>query len=213
MAPRSVEHPRCTCRTHALARICNADCKRLSGNVSEWLAHGPGKGFFGTLQATSAEFSQEVARIPISERIAMQPTKDGQFDITSSCFLLMNPIWQQCVVDLICEFYPQRRVHGHPYYVDIVLHALMTCTAKLQTLWHYKAWLTNAQVEDGKGAAARLGRFWEMLRWKAMLWAHWVVAHCGFYMERNASIYLFSSIPTEFRISRLKVELRNCFKG
>ena len=57
---------------------------------------------------------------------------------------------------------------------------------KLQTLWHHKAWLTNAQVEEGKSAATCLG---------------------------YRSIYLFSSIPMEHRKSRFKVELRNCFKG
>ena len=142
---------------HALARICNAVRKRLSVNVSEWVAGGQGRGCVGRLKEFWAEFTQEVARIPVSERIAIRPTKDGQFDITSSHFFRMNPIWQQRVVDLIREFYPQKRVQGHPYYVHIVLHALMTCVAKLQTLWHYKAWLTDAQVEEGKAAAARLG--------------------------------------------------------
>ena len=52
-----------------------------------------------------------------------------------------------------------------------------------------------------------------MLRWKPTVWVHWAVAHSGFYVERYRSIYLFSSIPTEFRNSRFKVELRNCFKG
>ena len=140
----------------------------------------------------------------------MRPTKDGQFDITSSRSFLMNPIWQQRVVDLIHEFYPQKRIQGHPYYVHTVLHALITCVAKLQTLWHYKAWLADAQVEEGKAAAARLGQFWEMLRWKPTVW---VVAHSGFYMERYRSIYLFGSIPTQFRNSRFKVDCEIVSKG
>ena len=94
-----------------------------------------------------------------------------------------------------------------------VLHALMTCVAKLQALWHYKAWLTDAQVEEGKAAAARLRQVWEMLRWKPTVWVHWAAAHSGFYMERYRSIYLFSNISTEVRNSGFKVELRNCFKG
>ena len=60
----------------------------------------------------------------------MRPTKDGQFDITSPPFFLMNSIWQQRVVGLIREFYPQKIVQGHPYHVHTVLHALMTCVTK-----------------------------------------------------------------------------------
>ena len=98
-------------------------------------------------------------------------------------------------------------------YVHTVLHALMTCAAKLQTLWHYKAWLTDAQVEERKAAATRLGQLSDMLRLKPTVWVHGAVTHSRFYMERYRSIYLFSRIPTEFRNSRFKVELRNCFKG
>ena len=94
-----------------------------------------------------------------------------------------------------------------------VLHAMMARVAKLETPWHYKAWLTDAQVEEGKAAAARLGQVWEMPRWKPTVWVHWGVAHSGFYVERYRFIHLFSSIPTEFRNSAFKVEFRNRFKG
>ena len=62
---------------HALARICNAVRKRVSANVAEWVADGQGRGCVGRLKEFWAEFTQEVARIPFSDRIAMQPTKDG----------------------------------------------------------------------------------------------------------------------------------------
>ena len=117
------------------------------------------------------------------------------------------------MVDRIREFYPQEKIQGHPYYVHIVLHALMTCLAKLQTLWHHKAWLTDAQAEEAKGVEARLEPFWQMLTWKRTVRVHWAAAHIGFYMERYRSIYLFSNIPTELRNSRFKVELRNRVRG
>ena len=61
----------------------------------------------------------------MSERIAMRPTKDGQFDITSSRFFLTRPTWQRRVVDLIREFYPGKRVDGHPCYISTVVHSLL----------------------------------------------------------------------------------------
>ena len=174
---------------------------------------GEGRVCVGRLKEIWAEFTQEVARIRISEHIAMRPMKDGQCGNTLSRSFLTQPLWQRRVVDLIREFYPQKRVEGHPYFVHAVLHSVLSCVAKLQTLWHHKAWLTDAQVEEGKSATTRLGQFGEMLGWKPTVWVHWAVAHSRFYMERYRSIYLFSSIPTEHRNSRFKVELRMCFKG
>ena len=86
---------------HALAHICSAVRKRLGANVSEWAGDGQGRGCGGRLKEVWACFTQEVARVPVSECIAMWPLKGGQLDIISSRFFLMNPIWQQRVVDLI----------------------------------------------------------------------------------------------------------------
>ena len=102
-------------------------------------------------------FTQEIVRILVSEGIAMRPTKDGQFDITSSrFFFLTHPTWQCGVVDHIREFYPGKRLDGYPCYISTVVHSLLSYVATLQTLWHQKGWLTDAEVEEGKRAAARL---------------------------------------------------------
>ena len=87
---------------HALAHICNAVRKRFSANVSVWVANREGRACVGRLKEFWADFTQEVAQIRVSERIAMQPTKDGQFDITSR-FFRTQPTWQRRVVDLICH--------------------------------------------------------------------------------------------------------------
>ena len=80
---------------HALACICNAVRKRLSVNVSVWVANGDGPGSVGRLKELWVEFTQEVARIPVSQRTGMRPTKAGQFDITLSQLFLTQPLWQR----------------------------------------------------------------------------------------------------------------------
>ena len=78
-----------------------------------------------------------------------------------------------------------------------IMCSMLSCVGKVQTLWHHKAWLTDAQVDEGRSAATHLGHFWEMLGWKPTVWMHWAAAHRGSYMERYRSIHLFSSISTE----------------
>ena len=78
---------------HALVCICNAVRKRFGATVSMWVANAEGLGSVGCLKELWLEFTQDVARIPLSERTAMRPTKASHFDITLSHCFFTQPLW------------------------------------------------------------------------------------------------------------------------
>lgn len=198
---------------HAACRICCAIQKRVGANVSQWVREGDGRGAVGALQDLWGEFSQEAKRIPVSERVAQRPTSEKQFDLTSARMFLENSTWQMKLVNTLREYYPDRTVEGGKLKVYTVIQSLLFSVARLHKIWRTKTLLTPEEVDMAEAAAKKVGECWKALQWRATTWVHWTVAHSAFYTRKYRTIYFFSSIPTEYRNSAFKVELKNSFRG
>ena len=55
----------------------------------------------------------------------------------------------------------------------------------------------------------RLGEAWGKLQWGVTLWVHWAVVHSAHFARLFGSVFIFRSIPTEFRNQPFKRHLKN----
>ena len=75
-------------------------------------------------------------------------------------------------------------------------------------MWRVKTLFTDVQVQEYVADIDTFAQCWQAFGWKPTVWVHWVVAHSAFFVKRYKNLYLFSSIPTEFRHQRFKRDLR-----
>ena len=104
---RAIPPPRCVGDyAHATARLCNATQKRLQQDVSFRVQEGDGRGVIGRLKDVWGDLMQASQNIPQADRVALRPTKKDAFDLTSARVFLDDTQYQQRVVDLLKEYYP-----------------------------------------------------------------------------------------------------------
>ena len=75
-------------------------------------------------------------------------------------------------------------------------------------MWCLKTILTTAEVVQYRADVDKFRAAWEGLRWKPAVWVHWVCAHSTYFVQTNRTLFGFSSIPTERRHQRFKLDLR-----
>ena len=198
---------------HANARNCTTLCKRTRADIVNWVANGQGsRRALTALNDLWGDITQEANRIPVGERVAMRPTKEGSLDITAARMFLDKAEFKKALVDILETYFPDVRVGGD-IKVSTAVSALLACLSELHTFWRQKTFFNSEQVARIQFLTRKVGAVWEKLGWRPSLWIHWTVAHCAFFAAKYRTIYFFSSIPTEHRNSRFKVELKNSFRG
>ena len=86
----------------------------------------------------------------------------------------------------------------------------------LHTINHWcrhKQFLTLAEQQEYGGAVATFGEAWRAAGWVPTVWVHWLVCHSTALMTHHASLYIFSSIPSERRHQGFKRDMRHSFLG
>ena len=76
---------------HCAARLCNAIAKRLGSDVSARVASGDGWWVIGRMQEVWLDIMEEVANVPLADRVALWPQKQDTFDLTSARIFLEKP--------------------------------------------------------------------------------------------------------------------------
>ena len=95
----------------------------------------------------------------------------------------------------------------------VLIKLLLRSFAGMYSLWREKEYLTPTQVAQAQAHARQFGECWSALGWKPTPWAHWAACHSGKILGMYRSLYLFSSIPIEYRNRTFKVRLKNSMRG
>ena len=69
----------------------------------------------------------------------------------------------------------------------------------LHALWRKQEWLTQEELKDMEYWCDCLGEAWGKLQWGVTPLVHCVVVHSAYFASRFGDLYMFPSIPTEYR--------------
>ena len=167
----------------------------------------------GRLEDVWGDLLQASRNIPEADRVALCPTKKDAFDLTSAQVFLDDTQYQQRVVDLLKEYYPNCKAPNGAIKVYTVVPTMLLALTHLHTVWRKKDYHSDVDVEEAERWAKKLGQCWKLMGWKATVWVHWTVCHSGWFVRKYRTMYVFSSVPTERRNSAYKVHLQNSFRG
>jgi hypothetical protein len=198
---------------HATHRIVNGVVKCLIGTA------GGFPGWAGAVKDVIIQARQDVAKVPIAERIAPRPTKADSLDMTASQVFLRDTRFHQRLVSIAREYANQSawpclvQVGARRMGAWVALQCLFHDLGEMFRVWSAKHWLSDEEVTKYAKYCRRFGEVWVGFGWKPTTWVHWAVAHSTFLVDRWRSIYVFCSIPTERRHCGFKMDIRHCFQG
>ena len=198
---------------HCACRVANIFMKRLREAAPTWLDPG------GSVRLLAADLLiiwqkliDDALTIPAAERLAPRPTKKGTMDISTAKLFWSSRITQQAVCTVLERHCDNFRTASGVHVVSAV-RVLLYSFSCIHTFWRKKQWLTLEGTKVYEGHVKKFAAAWGGLEWKVSTWVHWVCAHSAFYMARYRSMYIFSSIPTEFRNRPFKTSLKNSMRG
>ena len=111
---------------------------------------GDGQGVIGRLKGVWGNLMQASQTIPQAHRMALRPTKKDAFDLTSAHVFLDDTQYQHRVVDLLKEYYPNRRAPNGAIKVYTVVHTILLALTHLHTLWRIKGYFSDVEVEEAE---------------------------------------------------------------
>ena len=111
----------------------------------------------GRLKDVWGDLVQASQNIPQADRAPLRPTKKDAFDLTSARVFLDDTQYQQRVVDLLKEYYPNRKAPNGAIKVYTVVHTMLLALTHLHTLWRNKVYLSDVEVEEAERWAKKLG--------------------------------------------------------
>ena len=115
-----------------------------------------GGGVIGRLKDVWGDLIQASQNFPQADRVTLRPTKKHSFDLTSARVFLDDTQYQHRVVDLLKEYYPDRRAPNGAIKVYTVVHTILLALTNLHTLWRKKAYLSDVEVEEAERWGGRL---------------------------------------------------------
>ena len=162
------------------------------------------------------DIMHHVQLLPPVEQIGPRPTSKGSVDLTGGKIFLQSQTLQSNLVEIVERRAPNLTVTwegGRPIKVSACLRILFRSLHSLYSLWSQKEILTPDQLILYDKSIATLHKSWLALGWKPAVWVHRVCAHSSFYVHTFRTIYSFTSIPTEHRHQKFKMDLRHAFEG
>jgi hypothetical protein len=153
----------------------------------------------------------EVKNVPHAERLAPRPTKAGKFDITGGKMFFEDSALHGRVVAVLRDNLPDVAFGGVKFFL-LMKHVLLSMH-RMHALWRKRDWLTQAELKELESASDRLGECWGKLQWGVTPWVHWACVHSAYFARRFGSLYIFRSIPTEYRNQPFKRHLKNSMRG
>lgn len=93
--------------------------------------------------------------------------------------------------------------------VHSALQTLLHSLKCIHVFWRQPNPLTNDQFNAYHTNVNKFAQCWGAFKWKGTVWVHWVIAHSSYLMQQFKTIFMFSSIPTEHKHKRFKLDMRN----
>ena len=162
---------------HCVAPLCDEIVKRLASGLLAGVAKGDGRGIIARMQQVSSDM-QEAATVPLANRFALRPQKKYTFNLTSATVLPEKTEYQNCVVELLKEFYPNHTVEGKNVKVYTFVLRRIRSVAQMDILWRKKTFLSDSEVACLDQATKEFGVCRQLMTWKPVFVAPWDhVAH------------------------------------
>ena len=161
----------------------------------------------GRLKDLRGDLMLASQNIPQADRVALRAANKDVFDLTSARVFLDDTQYQRRVVDLLKEYYPNRKAPNAAIKVYTVVHTMLLALTHLHTLWRKNVCPSDVEVEEAERWAKKLGHCWKLMGWKTTVWVHWTVCHSGWFVRKYRTMYFFSLVPTERRNSAYEVRI------
>ena len=161
------------------------------------MQEGDRRGVIARLKDVSGDLMQASQNIPQADHVALGPTTKDSFDLTSAPVFLDDTKYQQRVVDLLKEYYPNRKAPNGAIKVYTVVHTMWLALTHLHTLWRIKVYLSDVEVAQAERWAKKLRGCWKLMWWRATGWVHWTVCHSGWFVRKYCTMYFCSSVHRE----------------
>ena len=123
----------------------------------------------GLLKDVWGDLMPASQKIPQADHVALRPTKKDVFDLTSARVFLGDKQYRQRVVDLLKEYYPNRKAPNGAIKVYTVVPSMLLALTHLHTLWGQNVYLTDVEGQEAERWAKDLGQCWKLMAWKAGL--------------------------------------------
>ena len=115
------------------------------------------------------------------------------------------------MIDLVEANAPDQWVtfNGNRCKVVAAVRNLLCHLAAMHSVWSAKKFVEPEELARYQHHLNTFRSAWIGLGWKPTVWVHWVCAHSLWFLQTYQTLYAFSSIPTEHRHQRFKLDLRN----
>ena len=101
---------------------------------------------------------------------------------------------------------------GGVKFFPLMKHMLLSMH-RMHALSRKRDRLTQAELKELESASDHLGECWGKLQWGVTPWIHWACVHSAYFACRFGSLYIFHSIPTEYRNQLFKWHLTKSMRG
>ena len=196
---------------HGGGRITNSVFKRTKESA---VAFGVHASCVRDLNALFADLKGAASRIPVADRVARPPTKEGTLDLSSTVLFLKDPQYSARSVEAVRVADPMTvRYMGRDILVSVAMRLLLRALLSMASTWYSVGSATLNDVVIYREACTQFGALWQAFGWKPTVWVHWIGRHSSWYLLKWRSLLLFNSIPTEYRNGPFKMNMRHCFMG
>ena len=201
---------------HGSCRIANAIVKQVNETLKDLIENGApdvaraAKDEWKALVLELQKLLDEVKNGPHAERLAPRPTKAGKFDTTGGKMFFEDSALHGRVVAVLRDNLPDVAFGGVKFFL-LMKHVLLS-SHRMHAPWRKRDWLTQAELKEWESASERLGDCWGKMQWGVMPWVDWACVHNAYFARPFGSLYIFRSIPTEYRSQPFKRHLKNSMR-
>jgi hypothetical protein len=153
----------------------------------------------------------EARSVPRAEVVTTIRVGKGTVDLTGAKLFLTEAARRQKLIDCVEQNAPDQwcTYNGTRFKVVAAVRLLVGHLAQMYDSWGTKKKLKPEDLAKYRSSLDVFRAAWVGLGWKPTVWVHWVCAHSLFFLQQTQTLYAFSSIPTEHRHQRFKLDFKN----
>ena len=156
-----------------------------------------------------ADLSADVQRLPMEDRIAPRPGSEGNIDLSQAKLFLSQKTYRIRLLTIVADHFATCTVpyQGRTVSLQVPVAVLLNALCSAWAIWTQRT-LVSADVAKSYEKDMQLfAAAWQACNWAPTVWVHWMVHHSPTCLTAYHSLYVFSSIPTEYRHKHFKLDI------
>ena len=184
--------------------VCNAVLNRL-----ESAAKAEGSRGATAIRQLRADLAADVQKLPLDDRIGARATSDSQLDLNQSKLFMTDHSKRQRLLQVVADPFNPVTVHyrGRTVLRQVPLSVLLSSLHYAWTVWSLRTVVSPDTLSRYQQAMSAFCEAWTALAWEHTPWVHWMACHSTAYLSVYETMYVFSSIPTEYRHKGFKLDI------